>query len=277
MYSVDSLTDGFDALTDGLVALTICRFEPADREAWRGAAEALLSAAERRRAGGIIDPDSRTQHVVGRAAMRALAGAATAQPPPELRVEVSSEGKPYLVDHPDLELSVTHSPGLVVVAMAQKLAVGVDVESPRTETVEPLMKLAERRFDRAEFAWLEAVPIPELPAWLARIWTIKEAVGKALGSGLGPALSEVVVERQREHLVLTRVPGPVPASRWTVHELCAPGGAERLAVAAPSLDVDLIWTGRLESPAGLAAASLKRVPIREPAPLPPSRDPAPLG
>ncbi|TCM41945.1 phosphopantetheine--protein transferase-like protein [Kribbella sp. VKM Ac-2568] len=85
-------------------------------------------------------------------------------------------GRPH-VD--GLWVSVSHGHDLVAAAASAAGPVGVDVENRRSFEV---AGLAKRWFDPAELAWMAAQP-DEVEAFL-RLWTAKEAVGKALGRGL---------------------------------------------------------------------------------------------
>ena len=78
-----------------------------------------------------------------------------------------------------------------------------------------------------------------LADWFASAWTIKEAVAKALGVGVIPALSRVVVESGDAGLELAAVGFGPPAGSWTLHQLVAPGGTEKVAVAVPAPGVVL--------------------------------------
>jgi len=74
-----------------------------------------------------------------------------------------------------LSVSLAHTEGGAVARVAEGRRVGIDLERP------------ERRPDG--FAELVLTPeerqlLPEGDAWLARVWTAKEAVGKARGTGL---------------------------------------------------------------------------------------------
>ncbi|QNE22942.1 4'-phosphopantetheinyl transferase superfamily protein [Kribbella qitaiheensis] len=91
-----------------------------------------------------------------------------------LRHEAS--GRP-VVD--GLSVSLSHARGLVAVAASFAGPIGVDVESRREFEIDGM---ARRWFDPAEVTWLHQQPDP-LDAFL-RLWTAKEAVGKALGRGL---------------------------------------------------------------------------------------------
>lgn len=95
---------------------------------------------------------------------------------PESEVELGREpgGRPYT---PGLHLSLSHAGDVAAVAVTTLGPVGVDVE-PRRDL--PAAALAARWFTPDEASWVAGRPDDFLP-----LWTRKEAVGKALGSGLG--------------------------------------------------------------------------------------------
>ncbi|MBQ0989839.1 4'-phosphopantetheinyl transferase superfamily protein [Micromonospora sp. H61] len=81
----------------------------------------------------------------------------------------------------ELAVSVSRTAGLVVIAARRAGAVGVDVERIRPL---PALALARRWFPPGELAWLGDRPEAGRTVDFLRLWTAKEAVGKALGRGL---------------------------------------------------------------------------------------------
>ncbi|MFG3707173.1 4'-phosphopantetheinyl transferase family protein [Micromonospora sp. NPDC047670] len=81
----------------------------------------------------------------------------------------------------ELPVSVSRAGGVVVVAARPGGPVGVDVEWLRPL---PAVALARRWYAPAEAAWLAGRPADDRAADFLRLWTAKEAVGKALGVGL---------------------------------------------------------------------------------------------
>ncbi len=83
---------------------------------------------------------------------------------------------------PGLHVSVSHCrAGVVAAALSVAGPVGVDVETVRPL---PWEQMAGRWFSADEQAWLRDVPVDEQVRAFLRLWTYKEAVGKAYGSGL---------------------------------------------------------------------------------------------
>ena len=220
------------------VTLTLARFTPADRDDWLAAATALLSAEERARVQAMPAADVRTQHAVGRALLRLVAAGAAQCDPVGIAIAIADEGKPGLVQMPELGVSVAHCRRMVVVAACHGAAVGVDIEAPRP-TVARSRKIAERRFASTEAAALRALPDAAVADWFVRAWTIKEAVGKAVGTGVIPALSGAVVAGSADDLALVEVWTDPPANAWSLHQLPAPDGDERIAIAVPRPAVTL--------------------------------------
>ncbi|MFG1649772.1 4'-phosphopantetheinyl transferase family protein [Micromonospora sp. NPDC049275] len=81
----------------------------------------------------------------------------------------------------ELPVSVSRTDGVVVVAARLGGPVGVDVERVRPL---PALALARRWFPPAESSWLAARPEVGHAVDFLRLWTAKEAAGKALGLGL---------------------------------------------------------------------------------------------
>jgi 4'-phosphopantetheinyl transferase len=220
------------------VRLTLARFNPPECGAWLTSAVKVLSEPERERVVAMPDTAARAQHAVGRALLRLLGAQASAGDPRRLLVTVSAAGKPLLPDFPDLHVSIAHTTGLVVVAACRSATVGVDVEPARSPAGQE-RRLARRLFDRSEVETLLNVPDADVPDWFSSMWTIKEAVGKALGDGMIPALSGAVVRCEAGRFTLGSVWRGPPADSWTLHQLAAPAGTEKIAVALPAPNVPL--------------------------------------
>jgi len=127
-----------------------------------------------------------------------------------------ADGRPHI---PGLAVSASYTERCVAVAAAYGGPIGIDLEEVRPRDFQPL---AERWFGPRELEWLGRQP-EQLVAFL-RLWTAKEAVGKALGLGLRKS-------GLRREMPLDE--GPVPS----VPELCVtylPCAGGVLALAAPT-------------------------------------------
>jgi 4'-phosphopantetheinyl transferase len=166
------------------------------------------------------------------------AAAVLNQPVSVVRLGRETGGRPLIevsgAHAADVHIAISHARGpagtaglgVVAVAVSGIGPVGVDVEVVRDL---PVLALARRWLTATETAWLEARPEPQRAAAFLLLWTQKEAVGKALGTGLrGSGL---------------RRPVPLPGAL----DLRSGGGAP-----AGGVDVQLVAAGTTP-PAAVAA------------------------
>jgi 4'-phosphopantetheinyl transferase len=149
--------------------------------------------------------------------LRAAAARAVRANTAAVRVLRSPGGGPLLGGAAaGLHASVSHGRGITAVAIAELGPVGVDVEPIRPL---PAVALARRWFAPAEAAWLHAQPPAHAAAAFLRLWTVKEAIGKALGTGLAGGL-------------LSRDLG-LPRRQAAADRLAVLPGSDGVAVATP--------------------------------------------
>ena len=89
---------------------------------------------------------------------------------PEIRL--SSFGKPYFPEHPDIHFNLSHTAGAVLVALSDR-PVGVDIEHIRPVSQRAMQRLAGVVSERAFF----------------ENWVRREARAKRSGAGVGTTLS----------------------------------------------------------------------------------------
>jgi 4'-phosphopantetheinyl transferase len=154
------------------------------------ACERMLDPQERKAANRFRRPTTRNQHVVGRAMARCLLGNSSV-PPQAIRFAPGPHGKPFIAEPAELErpFNIAHTDGLVLCGVADAPAelVGVDVESLARKTS---TELAERYFAEPEVRFLRGCPADQQTEMFLRIWTLKEAFIKAIGTGLHTPLSK---------------------------------------------------------------------------------------
>ena len=98
----------------------------------------------------------------------------------------SEHGKPFFVDHPQLQFNLSHS-GTFALCALDDSPVGVDVEAVRPHHP----RLANRVCSPAELEWVTGQPDP--PRARLSLWTKKEARVKWDGCGLTVPLREISV------------------------------------------------------------------------------------
>ncbi|MBM7085762.1 MULTISPECIES: 4'-phosphopantetheinyl transferase family protein [Micromonospora] len=122
----------------------------------------------------------------GRATARALlvetAAAMAGTPPGAVAVEHTAAGAPVLGGvATGWHTSVSHTRGLVAVAVSRHGPVGIDVEALRPV---PALPLSRRWFAPEDTDWLRGRPVERLGVDFLALWTGKEAVAKLYGTGL---------------------------------------------------------------------------------------------
>jgi hypothetical protein len=128
----------------------------------------------------------------------------------------------------EVEVSLSRGPAMSAVAAGRGGPVGVDVERLRPL---PAAALARRWFAAAEAEWVERLPADRQAAAFLALWTQKEAVGKALGTGLAGGGRHRPVPRP-DPLGTELVLVPVPDAPGLAVGVCARDGV-LLAVCGP--------------------------------------------
>lgn len=186
-----------------------------------------LDAAEHARAARFHFERDAHRYRASHTALRHLLAQRTGVAAPTLRFAAGSHDKPRL-DLPGAPaFNMSHSGRWALIGIGGQLPLGVDIEAPRE--MDDLMALAERNFTATECRELLAVPqTGRLRAFL-RCWTRKEAVLKAVGSGLSiePGLFEAGTTPERRTTTL-----PVSGQACEVSVLSVDVDREALAAVA---------------------------------------------
>jgi 4'-phosphopantetheinyl transferase len=172
----------------------------------------ILDDEERERAGRFRVDAARKRFVVSHGALRLILGRLTGIAPESLRFArrcghcgSTDHGKPHLSGSSGLEFSLSHSDGLVLIAVARGRRVGADVERVRSRT--DVLAVARHALAPAERLEIESPSTDEKRREaFFRCWTRKEAYLKARGVGLAGGLGS------------TAGPG------WQIRSLHAPPG-----------------------------------------------------
>lgn len=149
------------------------RLKTANIHALPEEAHAWLSDEERARAATYSHPERCASFVAGRWAVRALLHEILGIPPREIALLVHPDGWIYAPDAPNWAVSISHTAHLAAAGVAPS-RIGVDLE--RTS----------RRMSPALHRYLfhPNDPQPALEEQRMALWTIKEAVLKAMHTGL---------------------------------------------------------------------------------------------
>lgn len=105
-------------------------------------------------------------------------------------------GKPSLADHPEIHFSISHSSHFVACAMAD-CEIGIDIQH-LVKVNEPLMR---RVLSDEELGMVMAQQGEERQMLFARLWALKEAYLKAVGTGITDDFPSFSLENERPRLV----------------------------------------------------------------------------
>jgi 4'-phosphopantetheinyl transferase len=203
-------------------ALDVWKVRLDNRRAPLADAAATLSLVERRRANQFRLDEPRQQFILTRAALRTLVGKYLGQPPEGVAIETSPAGKPHLAEThraSGLHFSVAHSDELALIAVTTGCEVGVDVE--RLRAVSHAEHIARRFFHPAETRAILAAGPADRDTMFLRCWTGKEAVLKAVGSGMTGSLASFCVPADEFDAAWIELPAPIAHSpqRCWLHAL----------------------------------------------------------
>ena len=157
--------------------------------AWR-----WLHVDERSRVERWRDPVVRRRFIAGRSYLRWLLGRYLHLRPDEVEIRYAPQGKP-VVD--GIQFNLAHSWDVGVIAFAQKIPVGVDVE-----WIDPQLDFGQAvrlAFSPQEKSMMEKLPEDQQRGAFYQIWTCKEALLKAIGEGfhISPRAFSVQIDRSQ--------------------------------------------------------------------------------
>lgn len=179
-------------LADGEVHVWLAHF-PGARESV-GQLAHVLSSDERDRAEKFHSTGHRERWQMTRGILRHLLGRYLEMVPREIAFDYGAHGKPRLKQpvNSGLHFNASHSGDYAVLAFTRAGEVGVDIERVR-EDLARRDDIARRFFSTSEQQQLSALPESERAPAFFTLWTRKEAVVKAYGTGLfgGPQQAEM--------------------------------------------------------------------------------------
>jgi 4'-phosphopantetheinyl transferase len=111
--------------------------------------------------------------------------------------EYGEHGKPFIVGHPELHFSLSHCKEAAVCVVSDQ-PVGIDVESIRAYKE----SLVNYTMNDEEIAQIKSAEDPA--AFFIRLWTMKEATTKLIGTGISNDLKSVIDARTYKYTTVER-------------------------------------------------------------------------
>lgn len=181
--------------------------------------------------------------------LRLLLGAYLEIPGRDVEIVRSASGKPALggpLARSDLEFSVSNAGHRLAIAVGRGTALGIDIEPAAREV--RWRPLSRRWFSAAEADWLQSIDDGRARREFLRLWTIREAMIKAMGATIAGHIAGVVPEPGRPDSLRALPDGWPAAKDWSLHEL-ENVNALHGWLAAPG-PIDSVWSFELEMPSG---------------------------
>ncbi len=154
-----------------------------------------LSAQENQRAQRKKVPAKQFEYILGQAALRCLLAHNLAIPNAEVCYLRGHKGKPVLdpAHHRQkLHFNISHSTGVILVALSSAGEIGIDIEGINTHTSIDLV--SRRAFSDLEISELKNQPQTRQRDRFFQLWTCKEAVVKCTGDGIHSGMNQFSVQ-----------------------------------------------------------------------------------
>jgi 4'-phosphopantetheinyl transferase len=206
---------------------------------------ALLNAEEMRKESSFFFADDRKRYLVTRAMVRMLLSRYAPVAPAQWEFSKNAYGRPGIANEldeaRDLVFNISHTRGLIVLAVTRGRELGVDVENIVARRAP--IDIAERFFSATEVVGLSCIPAERQQERFFEYWTFKESYIKARGMGLSLPLDRFSFDFPHHRAVRISIQPDLDdhAERWSFWQ-CRPTSeyvmaicAERGAGASPTI------------------------------------------
>ncbi|MEH6547875.1 MAG: 4'-phosphopantetheinyl transferase superfamily protein [Sneathiella sp.] len=152
-----------------------------------------LAVGERARAERFATDELRNRYIVQQGILRDILKNYLNCTAEAVKFSTLAHGKPALVssEHPQgsVAFNISHTKGQLVASVTLDTEIGVDIEFHNSQT--DWKGISQSYFTARENDWLLSLPEKQGFTNFYNIWTMKEAVMKADGRGLGLAIEEI--------------------------------------------------------------------------------------
>ncbi|MET9140205.1 4'-phosphopantetheinyl transferase family protein [Streptomyces parvulus] len=190
--------------------------------------ESALGPDERARRAAYPEARSRARFTAAHGVLRLLLGRFLDMPAAQVRMRCGPMGKPALLPGaPPVHFNLSHAGGHAVAAVSVGREVGVDLDRPREGF--PLESFARRYFPPSESDLVLRAPREERMRVFLTLWTRKEALVKAAGSGIALGVGQPVGGTE-DSVVVTAAQHRLRGT-WRIRALSPPFGVGAVALA----------------------------------------------
>lgn len=177
-------------------------------------AERIMSSAERERAQKFVR--GKESYIASRWLLRKVLARYTNLPPEMVEFLRTDKGKPYL-PRSDIHFSLSHSGHWALLAVAKAELIGIDIEA--ISAARDLMGIAESYYHPHEFARLQTLASEAQNDYFYRLWTLKEAFFKAIGTGISAGLENIAFDLAGDKISAQIAPAlEEDGDEWQFHQ-----------------------------------------------------------
>ena len=167
-------------------AVHLWYYDVSGREILKNLAHPFMQPQDEAKAAGFLRPEPRSDFMIRRALLRRLLGLYTGLALFRNALEYSERGQPFMPADASgvrpLFFSVSHTGTDLLFALAKDQTAGTDIEEIRPRKDLPM--IMRKACSPDEMNYIRNLPESQQPAAFYRIWTLKEAISKASGTGL---------------------------------------------------------------------------------------------
>ena len=178
-----------------------------------------MNTAERERAQKFVR--GKESYIASRRLLRRVLAHYTGIAPQSIEFLRTDKGKPYLPQS-DIHFSLSHSGDWALMAVGKVEMIGVDIEVRRDSR--DLCGIAENYYHPHESARLQELKDEDQADYFYRLWTLKEAFFKAIGTGVSAGLEKIAFELESNELEANRISAQIAAEldrdadEWQFHQ-----------------------------------------------------------
>jgi 4'-phosphopantetheinyl transferase len=195
----------------------------------------VTSESERRAAGRFLEPSHREQALMTRGLLRLALSHRMGGPAEDWRFVSSPRGRPRVV-LPDgggsIDFNISHTRGCIVCAISGLARIGIDVEA--LECADEIRSVIDEFLSAAEARLIRTMSAHQGAAVLVRLWTVKEALAKGIGIGLGLPMKKICFASSladHPHSLET-----LAAGKWRIRTIKTGSGRYLLSLVTRNFD-----------------------------------------
>lgn len=158
-----------------------------------------------------INPEDADSFFASRFALRSVLSSLLSTDPREINLSYTKGGKPYLLDS-HVNFNITHSERVFAVAIALGVQIGIDIE--RMDRELDVVKMLPLLFSPAEQTLIENCEPFHRKRLFIDYWTKKEALLKAIGTGLSQPMNELNVATKNSFTTASSVIVNMKDTHW---------------------------------------------------------------